>query len=451
MGAENVPSIWTPVSALLCLVCLALTWRQVRRFDDLPTRFAILAVWLRLSIAAFPAFAEPLVGPMSVAAIFSILVALTALALVDLRLYRLRYAAPIYGLIGVMILSGLINGLYGDMADFVVRYLYMVSLAILLYRAIRLFGVDPVLRGLLCALSPVIVLQFASIPFGIVKIGEEDGSLSFIATYFHEGPYSYLALGFLVVASLVRWRSQGFGVLVVGVGLASIFLANYRTTVLGALPILAVTVAIAARDRTPGPLKPLLVALALVAAVGALLFYDVILPERFADIGRLGHVATLAFEPPVIFSREDREFFNYRVFLWSNYLSRYFDADLVTTLIGHGPVSWKYAGLAKTIYAHNTLVSWLYQFGMVGLMAMSLTLLYNLWLAATGHDREFALRLVACIAGFYVLNFAGEPLYAIEGVLIHGILFGVAWGARAPAGAPSPLPAPVIGGLVRQG
>jgi O-Antigen ligase len=372
------------------------------------------------------------------------LITLVAVTLVDLRLYQLRYALPIYGLISIIVLSGLINGLYFDMIEFAMRYIYMVALALLLFRAIRLYGVDPILRGILCALSPIVVLQYAAIPLGIVKIGKEDASLSYIATYFHEGPYSQLALGFLIVVSLIRWRNPGHGVLLAGVGLASLLLANYRTTILGALPVLAVGVAVAGRRLATASALSILAPLGLVLGVGLAVFHEAILPTRFSDIGQIGNVTALAFEAPVVFTREDREFFNYRVFLWSNYIHSYLDADIYKKLVGFGPASWQYTGFFKIMYAHNTFLSWLYQFGVIGLAAMFGTLAYNLRLAASSYDRGFSLRLVACLIGYYLISLAAEPLYAMEGVLMHAILFGVAWGMRQPAAPVSIIVGPPV-------
>jgi hypothetical protein len=434
-NAQNVPAIWTPIAILLGGLCLLATLRQARRFSDVPTVFVIVAIWLRLAAAPIPGFADPTFGPISVNAALSLAVTVIGLCLIDMRLYRLRYAAPIFFLLFIILLSGLSRGVYRQMIDSGLRYTYLIIISILVYRAVRLYGVDPVLRAILWAMAPVIVLQFAAIPLGIVKLGCEDGSRSYIATYFHESVHSYLAFGIMAVASLIRWRNATSYIVIALLCLTSIFLANYRSTIVGLVPIIAAGAAIAMRQSLPSALFPPLVASVVVALFGALLFHDYLLPERYADIGRINQVLALVAEPPRMFSNEDKALFNSRVYLWSLYLHQYFEAKGHEILIGFGPASWEYHGPIRTLYPHNTLISWLHQFGLIGLTAIVGMLGYYLWVAASGFDRVFALRLSACFVGFYMLNFAGEPLYGIEGLLVYSILLGVAWAVHRPVRA----------------
>lgn len=433
---------WNLVAVVVCAITFALMMRHLLRMDDLPTQFAVTGLWVRMSLAAFPEItAIPSIGPMSINAVFSILVTLGALALIDARLLRLRYAFSFYPLLAIILASGLVNRMPGGAIEYAMRYLFLFGLALLIYRGVRIFGPQAMLRAILCAISTPIILQYMSVLFGKYKFSEEDGSISYIGGYIHEGPFSQLLLGFLFVAAMVQWRSRFTGIALVVLAMVGILLSNYRTSIIGALPVLGLLVARATLASAPRGLREGLFALGVGVVVIVAMSYDALLPPRYADLARFDEVLKLISQPTIYFNDAQRDLFNYRAFLWAQYIGVIERFDASSWLLGLGPISWRdNPMILRDLSAHNTLLSWLFQFGLIGMIGMASFLVYNLFVAATAADRALGMILAACLAGFMLVGLATEPLWAMEGVVNYAMLLGLAWGFKRSAEAPPPLP-----------
>lgn len=432
---------WNLVALATCAVTFAMMMRHLLRMDDLPTQFAVTGLWVRMSLAAFPEItAIPSIGPMSINATFSILVTLGALSLLDGRLLRLRYAFSFYPLLAIILASGVVNRLPGSTVEYLMRYLFMFGLALLIYRGVRLYGPQPMLRAILCAISTPIILQYMSVLFGKYKFSEEDGSISYIGGYIHEGPFSQLLLGFLFVSAMVQWRNRFTGIALVVVALVGILLSNYRTSIIAALPVLGLLMARATLAGAPRSLREGLIALGVGVAVVAAMSYDLLLPARYADLARFDEVLRLIAQTPEYFNDAQRDLFNYRAFLWAQYISVVERFDQASWLLGLGPISWRdNPSILRDLSAHNVLLSWLFQYGLIGLVGLASFLVYNLFVAASGADRGLAMVLAACFLGFMLVGLATEPLWAMEGVVNYAMLLGLAWGfRRETAAAPPP-------------
>lgn len=421
--------MWTLIALAASGVSLALIVRHFDRLPDFSTRFLLVAIWLRYVLAAFPEqTAKSIVAGFSLNALSSIAVAGIAVLLVGRDLHRLRHLAPIYAIMAVSILTGVLHGEAKGLINDMVKWLYFIGLSLLVFRAVVLFGVDPVMRAVLCAFVTPLLLQAASVVLGVGKFSDGDGSTSYIGGYIHESPFSQIVLTFFFVASLARWRSPATIVVLSLIGLASLMLANYRTSIIAALPLAGLLAAAAVlhvfgpRRRAAAAVVGGFAALALAPLAGSLLHARV--ADRFADIGRVIIGFGDLIRPPYLFTLEQREVFTGRVYHWADYINTYLNASTVEHLIGFGPGAWE--GSFK-FYAHNTFVSYLFEFGAIGLALLVFFLAYNLAVALGGSDPQRALRLAAVQAGLILLNLATMPLWAIEGLICYALVFGTSW------------------------
>jgi hypothetical protein len=161
------------------------------------------------------------------------------------------------------------------------------------------------------------------------------------------------------------------------------------------------------------------VALALPAMLVAIASSD--FAERFADIAKI-QLDMLALRPNFVTDAE-RDLLSARLYIWSQYLTAFRDANLAQQLVGFGPESWR--GVFR-LYAHNTFVSYLYEFGYLGLGAFLLFWISNIVFGLRIREAEPRLLVFAAYAGFTILNLATMPVWQIEGLIFFAILNGTA-------------------------
>src|SRR3546814_14372559 len=91
--------------------------------------------------------------------------------------------------------------------------------------------------------------------------------------------------------------------------------------------------------------------------------------SRFADVATFLSDPGSLIKPPREFTQLDRQIMSGRPLIWSEYLYAYADGTPFQLLFGFGPESW-----AKSfdVYPHNTLISTLYELGMIGMIALLL-------------------------------------------------------------------------------
>ena len=109
-----------------------------------------------------------------------------------------------------------------------------------------------------------------------------------------------------------------------------------------------------------------------------------------------------------------------RPYIWSTYIYAYADAAPLQKLIGMGPDSWE--GKMEN-YAHNTLISFLYELGLAGVAAILLLWGTMFRLAWTADARSRNL-LLGGHASFLVLNLATMAHWQVEGNILYGLLCG---------------------------
>ncbi|WP_176473184.1 O-antigen ligase family protein [Sphingomonas lenta] len=423
-----------PLLILGLLAVLALT----RRLPSPAGRTLVIVVGMRplLSAAWQFTFTSSPVG-LSWNALSSVLFFAAGLFVLRRRSISLLVLAPFIPLLGVAMLSGAMNDALPDLATYATKLGYLVVVALLVVDASERHGGDAVMRTLALALASPLVLQIAGLALGIVKQSELDGSAAYIGGYQHEASFAVLLCGTMLAICLVRRFDFRLKLAMVGWVLLGLLLANYRTALLAIAPLVALSLlADGARRFLPGQ-RAIMGAMLAVLVAAAGLGMAVTLRERFADLGVFVSRNTELIKPPYTFSIEDRHVLNGRPLIWSQYYYAWDEGTTMQHVFGFGPETW--TGNFR-VYAHNTLVSALYEVGVVGVICYLLLWAWFLLLAflAPGPVRAV---LVAAHLAFLLLNMATMPMWSIEGLIYYGLLCGytayqVRGRLRGPARAP---------------
>jgi hypothetical protein len=423
MVEEKVPSfpiyVTLPVWGVILLLVLVRVWR----LRESCATFLLLAIWFRYSIATFHQYTyPPVVFRFSLIALTSFVVVGIGLIVVGGRNLLLRRLLPFFGTILVILISALANQRWIEAINATFKWLYLIVLALAAYYAIRRRGSERIFGTLAIIFAGPIALQWLSIPWGL-KTTSVDGSSFFIGGYQHQQSLSIILLTFLYVTCFSPSLSviESYGRLVIiALGLA---LANYRTAVLAAA-VPASTLAISKLVEKFVPKQRSIVVVFLVAVTAfAFIGVGTLAQERFADIGTVLDKGASIIKPADHFTTEEKRLFSGRLHLWSQYIEAYLDGDIINVLVGFGPDSWMER---FSTYAHNTFVSYLYEFGLFGLAALLWILISNLLTAARVRGHAGVI-LVSCHIGFMVLNFSTMGIWTLEGAILYALLLSQTW------------------------
>src|SRR5262249_36798629 len=204
---------------------------------------------------------------------------------------------------------------------------------------------------------------------------------------------------------------------IVAVGLA---LANYRTALLAAaVPASSLAISKLLEKFIPKQRATVFVFLAVVT-VFVFVGVGILVQERFADLGTVLDKGASLIKPAEHFTIEDKRLFSGRLYVWSQYIEAYLDGDIVNNLVGFGPDAW--VGRFST-YAHNTFISYLYEFGLFGLAGLIWILSSNFLTALRAEDNERPM-LLSWHIGFVVLNLSTMGLWTLEGAILYALLLG---------------------------
>lgn len=422
-----------PISLALVAITLAVVLISLRRVDDVAIRFLVLALWLRYSLSALQEFTiVPLFGGLSINAAASFAVIGVGFRLLDKRLLAHKLIWPIYLYLGVAVMSGVLNDQTGPLSGFLIKWSYMILIMLLVLHAVRRIGCDQTLRLLVAPLAMPAVMGLISFAMGFGEYSKGDGSTSYRGGYLHEAIFSMIMFTFFSVASIVRWRQAWVRPTLACVAIAAILAANYRTAIIGLLPMLLLLgyrgfqSVIAARFRQAA----IVLGCVVVASLGAYLSQNV--PERLNDLAALSRLEGLDLTQPTLATKAERAVMSGRLYIWSLYLHDYVNSSEVQYLIGLGPEKWLYSK-HLFVHAHNNFILDLYSVGAIGLMCLFVLYFYNIYLSATIADNHYALSLTAAQLGFLILNLATSPLIVLEGLLFYSIIFGAIWGVRTEA------------------
>lgn len=426
-GGASMPVLYIIAVALLTLVAVL---REIRSIRDFGTQFLILALWARFILSAMHEQTfTPFLGGLSINAVGSIGITFVALWIAGRQMLLLRYALPLLMLIGLGVVSAALNRSFGGLNEFVMKNLYMLGVALLTFRGIRLNDPQVVLRGLLIATTPLILLQWLSLMNGVVKDSEGDGSVSYIGGYYHEAAFSTAMLLTIFVSSLIRWKSAWTGVAVAAIAVLGIFFANYRTNIIATLPVIGAGLFLGTIKLLPKEMKPIAFIGAALSALVLIMVFPYVVPSRFDDIFHAFDEGMIFLQNPEYFTFAQKGILNYRLFIWSWHFEGWRDGDLLQKVIGYGPAAWQYV---FPRYAHNTIISYLFEFGIVGVVVILYVFGYYFYLSMTLPSREDAVRVTACLIGFLLCNMATQPLWGIEGLMIYGVVLGYLWARKHP-------------------
>lgn len=402
-------------------------------------RFLIFACWFRYTLSSLHEYTyQEIIPGLSLIAAGSLLSICLGIIVLDKRRFFARPFMPVFLICILMVISATLNDTPTAAIEPILRFLFFTTVAVALWQAVEASGAL-VLKRLLVLFAQPVVYQIASILLGIPKSGELDGSISFIGGYYHEELFSMILATCFVVAVLAPGIGRFTRLALSIVSFVAIYLANYRTTMLGIAPV-AIVALILVVPRAFRPKQQFLVG-AIIGVLGAgLMVVGLSLAgNRFSDLSAISEGATL-IKPPESFSYAEQRVLSSRPYIWSHYLYAYREAPPLQQLIGFGPDSWEGT---FPIYAHNTIVSFLFELGAVGAAAI-LLLWLTMFRQAMRVEGNARWLLIAGHASFFVLNMATMPHWQIEGNIFYGLLCGYTIAKARCAGAlstPVSLPA----------
>ncbi|MBL8548609.1 MAG: O-antigen ligase family protein [Hyphomonadaceae bacterium] len=383
--------------------------------------FLLGAVWLRYAMSAMGAIVTtPVAAGMSLIALSSTAVAGIGLTQINLKNLRLSYLLPIYVLMVVAIVSAIVNVSYGGLVGVLTKYVYLIVFTLGVYEALKGQSDGRFMRLLLLAFVTPLVLQALSIAMGLGKATENDNSTSYIGGYDHEAHFSVILATCAVVAAFTTRLNTMMKALLVIVCVAGIYLANYRTTIIAIAPVLIVFFGLSPIRRVVMKDRPLVVGFAILLISILVGLAGLFLASRFADIGTATSGDVNLFKPPYAYTDEESRILSGRPRIWAGYIFAWMNGEWTTHLFGFGPETWR--GNFR-LYAHNTLVNALFEYGIVGVIA-TLALWMSMLAAALRVRHANKGVLVGAHIGFICLNMGTMPMWMVEGNILYGIICG---------------------------
>ena len=415
-------------NVLVTFIGLPIFVRMVLSARNLNCRHILFlggVIWLRYFLSAYHEFTfPPVLSGLSINALVSIIVVIAGLFIVPKRFWRMKQLVPVYLFLCCIAVSSVISGQYVAFISVLTKWLYFLVIALLTYFVMMRHGQKQVFSFILIALSLPMILLVCSLIFGVAKETEGDGSVSFIGGYNHEAAFSIVVFTFMNILILLDKNSIKFQIPLIIFSMFSLVMVNYRTTLLAAIPVFFVFFwarSITSVEKSQRILF-LFILFIVMVLVCATLFPMV--SERFSDIAIVIENFRELFKSDLYYSDDEQDLFSARLYIWSQYLTQFFESESVVWIFGFGPDSWKY-NFEK--YAHNTFVSYLYEFGFFGLITFCAILFTLFWKLSTVKFSSVHYRLLASHVGFLVVNLATMPLWQIEGVIFYGLLSGYSW------------------------
>ncbi|MEQ1784624.1 MAG: hypothetical protein ABMA14_25025, partial [Hyphomonadaceae bacterium] len=281
------------------------------------------------------------------------------------------------------------------------------------------------------------ILQILSVALGVSKATETDASAaSFIGGFNHEAAFSIVLITCLAVTAMAPRLHPVARITLLGVCLAGVVIANYRTSLIAAVPIVAGFMIFGVVQGVRPGRRIVISLVGVIALVGAAIGANVVMAERLGDVGAIAEDGGDMLKSPEEFTVAERKLLSGRVYLWNLYLQDYAEGSDRQLLLGNGADSWieKFG-----LYAHNTLISYLYEYGIIGTVLLVMVWIGMLVRAFQVRDWTLRGQLVSAHIGFILLNMATMPFWMIEGLIFYGLLCGFTVAATATARVTAPL------------
>jgi len=423
-GTLYVPAL-LPMPLILAVVALSagLIMLALARAKTRGAIYVIAVSWLRYVMQALHTITyQPLAAGFSLNAVGTIGFLLVGLLTIDWRHLAFRMLTPFYLLIVVALISSALNGgPVAGMVEGLTKYGFLIVVTLSVYSGLRQSKDGNFMTLLLWTFLPVLVLQAASVALGVAKAAESaPGSESYIGGFNHEAVFSVIMATGLTVACLAPRLSKPVRFALLAVFIGGIVLANYRTTLLAIAPMVALFLGMSTLQQFPKRDRPVMVCLVLVLGMIAFGLVSVAFTQRFEDFTVLFSGDVNLIKPPDQYTIEETRLFSGRAKIWSMYIYGWSLGTPFQHLVGLGPEAWK--GVFA-LYAHNTLVNQLYEYGIVGVIAM-VYLWGSMLIAALRVRHPQRATLIGAHLMFLVLNMATMPMWMIEGNILYGIICG---------------------------
>lgn len=420
LGAPSLPAFLLYPGAILTGLIVLFVMIRMR---DRAAAFVIGASWLRYIMSAFHAVTyRPFIAGMSANAAASIGIFLIGLLAINWRHLALRLMTPFYVLILIAVASAFANGQIGPgLVTVITKYGYLIVIMLAVYAAMRRSKDGAFMTSLLWSFAPLLLFQALSIVFGISKNTEAAaGSVSYIGGYNHEAAFSVTLATCLTVTCFAQRISRPVQTALILACVFGIVMANYRTVLVAVAPLLLMYFASSSLLRFPFRDRPFVVSALIVLGALALGVVSILFAERFQDVTVAASGDVNFFKPPEEYSVEETRLLSGRPRIWSMYIYGWLRGDLLNHVIGFGPESW---GQSFTLYAHNTMINYLYEYGIVGVIGI-LSLWFSMLAAALRVRHPQRGTLIGAHLSFLILNMSTMPMWMIEGNILYGIICG---------------------------
>lgn len=431
MVETDGPSFAVLITGPAFVTSLLLVLTQVRALPDSPTRFVLLAIWCRYALAMFHEVTyRPLAGGLSIVALVTVAVVGLGIATLGPRVFVYVRLLPLYPFAAAAAASSLLNERLMGLFNNGMKWIFIILLTVAAYESMKRNGAVRLFRALAIVFAVPIVLQWLSYATDLKKISESstnaDIAVSFIAGYQHQAGFSVIVLTFLIV--VIFAQAERFIVSLAGVAIAFIglILCDYRTAIIAAaLPAASFMLVESVRRFRPSERGAVLAVAAAVLAVGVASLF-VLEVDRFADLLVIADKGGALIKPPEHFTEPEQKMLSGRAILWSDYISNYLRLDAGSMIIGRGADSW----IGQfSLYAHNNFVSFLYEYGALGL-GLFLVFLISGFVTAVRSAGVSRLVLVCCHLGFVLLSLGTMPMWLVEGGILYALLLARTWYAN---------------------
>lgn len=415
----RAPMLGFPELAVGIFALLFLLWLGVTRPLSLPLRFLFLLMLLRYVLNFLHIYTIiPIAAGQSINALSTIMFVVAGAAVLGPRLFQLRYLAIFYIFTGMIVFSGLLNQQFMGLVNALIRQILFFSVAV----AVFLLPDDDRLNFNVlskCFAVPLLY-QLISLATGQFKATEGDGSVSYIGGYVHEAAFSMIPLALMVITVANRDITFRTKLLWCSISLVSIILSNYRTAFLAALPMFAaflISSIQVQRQSTTWLIRGGLVASG-IAGVAVLFTMN---QDRFGELLMIADKISLLEKMPHEFTTPERQFMSGRLQLWSGYLHAAAEAKGLAPFFGFGPDSWR--GVFEK-YAHNMFISFIYEFGIVGVILTIISMLTMIYYSIKS-ESKYKFVLLSFHISYFLLTMSTMPNVNIEGVILYGLMCGL--------------------------
>jgi hypothetical protein len=380
------------------------------------------ALWLRYTLSAFHQITyDPLIAGFSINALGSIFVVAAGIAVIPNFTFRLRHYLVFYSFFSIILVSGVINAEYKGLINVLVKWGYFFVISTALFLALRMLPTKQVFKALLVSFFLPVSLQILSIVLGEVKATENDGSASFIGGYNHEAAFSMILVGFILVLGWLERKTIKYHAPLFFGAVFLLVLVNYRTSMLAVLPVVFIFILTMLSERFESKYRLPVLAFASIPILILGLVISSSLAERFSDISLILNNLNELIKAPEYFSDAEQDIFSSRVYLWSQYLTVFSQSDFLHRMVGLGPESW--SGVFDK-YAHNAFVSYIYEYGYLGITTFLIVNIYLLKQALNNQSKILGRKLFFSILGLMIMSLSTMPLWNIEGLICYALIAG---------------------------